>query len=103
MLDYWFSEPCLCDESFLLLFSLINKIEMKDINQMLINMKNYLETYPEFEDKTLPMHLINYQNTAAITHRISTKGSCQKLAARFGEYITYVTNNYKLRHEVLYN
>ena len=103
ILDFWFSEPCLCDESFLLLFSLINKIEMKDINEALINLKNYLEHSPQFEDKTLPMHLINYQHSAAITHRISTIESCRKLAPKFNEYINYVTNNYKSKHEIIYN
>lgn len=100
LLDFWFSEPCYCDESFLTIFSIWNNLQIEDINQYLTRSKHHLEHDELFEDKTLPMHLVHYPNQSAITHRLSTTDSAKALAPRFQEFLEYTRYNFLKKYAI---
>jgi hypothetical protein len=93
-LDFWFKEPCYCDESFLTLFSVWHNINLKEINSVLHKTKHYLEHDPIFKDKTIPMNKVHYNYDSAITHRLSTTESAKALAPRFQEFLDYTKHNF---------
>ena len=94
LLDFWFKEPCYCDESFLTIFSIWNNIGITDVNDHLVSTKHYLEHHSVFNDKTMPMHKVNYEHNSAITHRLSTTKSAQQLVPRFQEFLEYTKYNF---------
>jgi len=99
LLELWFSEPCYCDESFLAIYSIWRDIEISEINAHLIDCEHYLEHHSLFDDKTIPMHQVDYPFSAGITHRLSTHDSARKMMPRFQEYVTAVGDNFRRKYD----
>lgn len=95
LLDFWFKEPCYCDESFLAVLSHWKGLDQIPVNEYLWDMDHLLEHSSIFGDKTKPMHELSYGRPATITHRLSTIDSANQLAPRFQEYVDWVRDAFR--------
>jgi hypothetical protein len=99
LLEFWFSEPSHCDESCLAIYSRWKDIPVLDVSGHLIDMAHYLEHHSLFNNKQKPMHLVDYPQSASITHRLSTHDSADQMRSRFQEYVHYVGDLFKRKYD----